>query len=119
LAERIRIFIAREGYDVSPTAITEIVQQDSHLIPQSVFDLLVSNGYDKNRVGASIARGANVFKPEVVLNGTNGHATRKNKPLNEIWIDDVEEFRKTLELGDTPSPVVPLETYYEAQSPKL
>jgi len=120
LADGVRIFIAKEGYDIPPAEVAEAVKGDVNSLPQNLYNLILKHGYDKDRVAGSMAKGAEMFKAQITMNGAaNGAATPKSNVLKEIKVEDMQKFRSTLRVGDKPAPVQPLETFYECESPRL
>ena len=120
LAEGVKLFVANEGYEIPQAEITEALKQDINLIPQMLYEIIIKHGYDKDRVAASMARGAEILKVQTAENmAANGESLDNFKILKEIRVDDMKKFRSTLQVGERPSPVLPLETFYECQAPKL
>jgi hypothetical protein len=116
----VRIFIAKEGYDIPPDEVTEAVKGDINSLPQNLYTLILKHGYDKDRVTGSMAKGAEMFKAQITMNGVaDDTATPKWNVLKEIKVEDMQTFRNTLRVGDKPAPVQPLETFYECESPRL
>lgn len=122
LAEGVRLFITNEGYDIPPSKVTEAVKGDPAVLPETLYSIILSHGYDQERVMKSMTKGADMFKAqtEVLTNG-NAHQSKVGHPnvLKEIRIDDVQSFRTTLLMDDKPVPVQPLETFHECESPRL
>lgn len=115
-----RIFIANEGYDVPPSEVTEAIEGDLSQLPQRLFALIIKHGYDQARALQSLEKGAEMFKAQTEVSGEiNGQVNHKPEGLRETKIQDLKAFRKTLKLDEKPSPVQPLEIYYESQSPRL
>jgi len=120
LADGVRIFIAKEGYDIPPGEVTEAVKDDVNSLPQNLYTLILKHGYDKDRVAGSMAKGSEMFKAQISMNGVaNGAAGPRWNLLKEIKVEDIQKFRNTLRVGDKPTPVQPLETFYECESPRL
>jgi hypothetical protein len=120
MAEGVRLFIANEGYDIPPPEVAGALNGDPHLIPQNLLALIVKHGYDKERATRSMAKGAEILKAQIATNSVAyGEAGSKHKVLKEVKVDDIQKFRSTLQVGDKPSPIQPLETYYESHSPRL
>ena len=120
LAEGVRLFIANEGYDVPPSEVAESIKGDLSQLPQRLFAVIVKHGYDQERALQSLEKGAEMFKAQTEVNGEpNGEVKHKPEGLREIKIQDMKAFRKTLKLDEKPTPVQPLEIYYESQSPRL
>ncbi len=122
LAEGVRLFIANEGYDIPPSKVTEAVKGDRAVLPETLYSILLSHGYNQERVMKSMTKGADMFKAQTEIM-TNGDAHQSNgihpNVLKEIRINDVQSFRTTLLMDDKPVPVQPLETFYECESPRL
>lgn len=120
LAEGVRLFIANEGYNIPPPEVTEALKGDINLTPQNLLTLLLKHGYDKDRAARSMAKGAEILSAQIAANRVvNGVGVIKSKLLEEIKVDDIQKFRSTLRVGESPAPVQPLETFYECQSPRL
>ena len=120
LADGVRIFIAKEGYDIPPDEVTDAVKGDINSLPQNLYTLIIKHGYDKDRVTGSMAKGAEMFKAQITMNGVaDDTTTPKWNVLKEIKVEDMQTFRNTLRVGDKPAPVQPLETFYECESPRL
>lgn len=121
LVEGIKSFVASEGYDIPAAEVAAAVQGDLDHIPQKLFALITSKGYDKSKVEMSMARGAEMLKAQTEMNGvvhSNG-GPDFNIGLKETRIEDIQAFKKTLTMDEKPMPVQPLETFYESGSPKL
>ena len=119
LAEGIKQFIAKEGYEISDTEVAETLKHEMSLIPQALFAAIVKHGYDKGRVAASMTRGADILKAQAAHANSAGQDSGRRSVLKEVRVDDIKSFRSTLPMGEKPSPTVPLETFYELESPKL
>jgi hypothetical protein len=120
LAEGVRLFIAGEGYDIPPSEVAEALKGDLTLMPQTLFALILKHGYDRDRVAQSMAKGAQMFNAQTATNTVpNGDGAHKYQSLKEINVKDIQEFRSTLNVGEKPSPICPLETFYECGSPRL
>jgi len=120
LAENVRLFIANEGYDIPPHEVAEAVKGDPSSIPQSLYAVIVKHGYNQERVAVSMAKGEEILKAQIAANGvTNGEGRSKPQVLKEVTVKDIHKFRGTLKMGEKPSPVQPLETFYESHSPRL
>lgn len=120
MADNVRLFIANEGYDIPPPEVAEAVKGDPSLIPQNLYSVIVNHGYNKDRVAASMAKGAEILKAQIEANSiTNGDGPAKTQVMKEVKVDDIHKFRSTLKAGEKPAPVQPLETFYESHSPRL
>lgn len=120
LATGVRLFIANEGYDIPPSEVAEAFKGDLSLVPQNLYSIIIGHGYDKDRVAKSMAKGAEIFDAQIAMDGVaNGNGGIKSHVLREVKVENIKKFRSTLKVDDKPSPVQPLETYYESQSPKL
>ena len=120
LANGVRVFIANEGYDIPPSEVAEAVKGDVNSLPQNIYGLVLKHGYDKDRVASSMAKGAEMFKAQITMNGVTNEASAPMwHVLKEIKVEDMQKFRSTLKVGDKPTPVQPLETFYECESPRL
>lgn len=122
MTEGVRLFIANEGYDIPPSKITEALKGDLATLPKTLYSIILSYGYDEERVTKSMAKGAEMFKAQMEVM-MNGEAKQSNgvhpNVLKEIRVEDVSKFRATLPMDDKPVPVQPLETFYECESPRL
>jgi len=122
LAEGVRLFITNEGYDIPPSKITEAVKGDISLLPQTLYSILLSHGYDQERVTKSMTKGADMFKAqtEIMMNGSAKESNGTySHVLQEVRIQDIQKFRAGLPMDDKPVPIQPLETFYECESPRL
>ena len=120
LADNVRLFVANEGYDIPPPEVAEAVKGDSSLIPQNLYALIVKHGYNKDRVAKSMAKGAEILNAQIAANAVvNGKNVASSRAIKEVKVDDIHKFRSTLKLGEKPSPVLPLETFYESHLPRL
>jgi hypothetical protein len=122
LAEGVRLFIANEGYDIPPSKVTEAIKGDLAVLPQTLHSIILSHGYNEERVTRSMLKGAEMFKAqtEVMMNGEAKESSGIHpNVLKEIRIDDLQNFRESLPMDDKPVPIQPLETFYECESPRL
>lgn len=120
LAERIRLFIAQEGFDIPPSEVAEVVKGDMSRIPQEILALIIKHGYDRELAVKSMAKGKSMLEAQIAANGASaGESVASVNVLKEVKIDDICTFRATLTVGDKPMPMQPLEMFYESHSPKL
>jgi len=120
LLDGIKLFVASEGYEIPPLELSSALQGELSTVPQKLYALIMSKGYDKARVEVSMAKGTEILKAQTEMNGivhrVEGNGSKGGK---EIRITDPGAFKKTLKVDIKPMPVQPLETFYESSSPKL
>ena len=99
----VRLFLAKEGYDIPPSELQEAVNE-SPLMEQRLRDIILKHGYDNHRVERSLAQ-----RELLRDSSTNGVAIPNL--LKEVVVEDLK-FRHTLKVDDKPTPIQPLETFY-------
>ena len=109
LLAEVRVLLASEGYNIPPAEVSSAVQGDPPEILTNLTSLLLRHGYDDHdRISQTIGR-----LESLAMGSKETYDTSPLKVLKETNVEDLEQFRSSLEVGEYPKPIEPLETFYK------